>query len=618
VEYSVGVANTLTQGIGVGDVTGDGRNDVVATYGGNRPAARVAVFAQKADGTLAAPVAYPSYDIPQPVEVADFNHDGVGDVVTLHTEWFEAGLYRGAAGGALGSEELYEIPGGDFLPHGLAVGDLNGDGWPDVAFADNNGFLGILRNAAGRPPLPPAAPGPPTLLSATTGDGFVSLAWRAPDSTGGSAVTGYDIYRGTSSGGEKLVATTGPYSTYSDTGLANGTRYFYRVTAVNVAGEGSLSNELSAVPGPLTAPSAPVLASATAGVTSVDIAWTAPTSDGGSVVTSYNIYRGTSSGTEILLTTRSAATSTLTDSNTAPGATYYYEVTAVNGIGESARSNERSAALPNVPNAPALVSATALGGSVALAWNAPGSDGGSGITGYALYRGTASGAETLLTRLGNVGSYTDTTGTSGTAYYYTVSATNAVGDGARSNELTATPDATPPSQPTSLKLAVAGTNQLALDWRASTDNVRVSGYQLYRNGVLAASVTTTEYLDSGLAAGATYTYSVRAIDAAGNVSPSSTVLNAKTLGASTGKTGTLAGAVYNAGGDPLANATVTLTIGRTSKTAKTNSGGVWKITNLPPGVYNATFSLAGYGTQTGSLTAAAGKTNLAATALLQQ
>ena len=60
----------LTQGIGVGDVTGDGRADVVASFGGNQPSSGLAVFAQTAGGTLAAAVTYPSADIPEPVEVA--------------------------------------------------------------------------------------------------------------------------------------------------------------------------------------------------------------------------------------------------------------------------------------------------------------------------------------------------------------------------------------------------------------------------------------------------------------------------------------------------------------------------------------------------------------------
>ena len=85
------------------------------------------------------------------------------------------------------------------------------------------------------------------------------------------------------------------------------------------------------------------------------------------------------------------------------------------------------------PAAPALSGASGGTGSVALQWSAPVSDGGSAITGYNIYRGTASGGETLLTQVGNVTSYTDTSVTNGATYYYKVSAVNGVGESALSN-----------------------------------------------------------------------------------------------------------------------------------------------------------------------------------------
>ena len=155
-EYRVGT-NVNTNGIGVGDVTGDGRNDVVASYGGNRPSSSVAVLAQTATGTLAAPVSYPSYDIPEPVEVADLDLDGRKDVVALHGGWNQAGVYRQQANGTLAAEDLYAIPyASHYDAHGLAVGDVNGDGSPDVALADYNHGLVVLRNTLTAPPPPPA------------------------------------------------------------------------------------------------------------------------------------------------------------------------------------------------------------------------------------------------------------------------------------------------------------------------------------------------------------------------------------------------------------------------------------------------------------------------------
>src|SRR5262249_15309131 len=137
-------------------------------------------------------------------------------------------------------------------------------------------------------------------------------------------------------------------------------------------------NERSATPSqPATAPGAPTLNSATAGNSSVALAWSTPATDGGAAITSYRVYRGTSTGSETLLTTLGVVTS-WTDNSATNGTTYYYKISAVNSVGESAPSNERSATPSQpatVPGAPTLNSATAGNSSVALSWSAPASDG---------------------------------------------------------------------------------------------------------------------------------------------------------------------------------------------------------------------------------------------------
>lgn len=82
-------------------------------------------------------------------------------------------------------------------------------------------------------------------------------------------------------------------------------------------------------------------------------------------------------------------------------------------------------------------------------------------------------------------------------------------------------DTQPPTAPTNLTATAASSTQIDLSWNASTDNVGVTGYKVYRDNVLVATVPSTTYSDSGLSPQTTYSYQVSAVDAAGNESPKS-------------------------------------------------------------------------------------------------
>ncbi len=140
------------------------------------------------------------------------------------------------------------------------------------------------------PPLanPPSAP----TLSAAPGNGKVTLTWTAPTDDGGADVTNYEVYRSTVPGEEVLITTVGDVSTFQDTGLTNGTTYWYQVAAANSAGVGVRSNEASSKPSaPATRPSAPRSLKGTKVAGGIQLSWLAPSSNGGSEILSYRVYR---------------------------------------------------------------------------------------------------------------------------------------------------------------------------------------------------------------------------------------------------------------------------------------------------------------------------------------
>jgi fibronectin type 3 domain-containing protein len=225
-----------------------------------------------------------------------------------------------------------------------------------VAAVNAVGLSPHSSEASATPSQPAAAPSAPQGLAATGGNGTVKLSWSAPASNGGAAVTGYDVYRGTSAGGESAtpVATNVTGTSFTDTGLVNGTTYYYTVAAVNAAGTSPQSGEASATPR-ATAPSAPLAVVASGGNSSVTVSWSVPASNGGSAITGYDVYRGTSAGGESATPVASnVAGTSFTDTSAVNGTTYYYTVAAVNAAGLSPQSGEASAT-PQVPSAAAFV-----------------------------------------------------------------------------------------------------------------------------------------------------------------------------------------------------------------------------------------------------------------------
>jgi hypothetical protein len=135
----------------------------------------------------------------------------------------------------------------------------------------------------------------------------------------------------------------------------------------------------------------------------------------------------------------------------------------------------------------------------------------------------------------------------------TISGTNSAGTGNATLVITisnSTGDTTPPSVPTNLSASAISSSQINLSWTASTDNVGVAGYKIFRNGSQVGTSATNSYNDTGLAASTNYTYTVSAYDAAGNNSAQSASANATTQ--SGGTSGGGSATLENWGDSPVA------------------------------------------------------------------
>ncbi|HTX01663.1 MAG TPA: fibronectin type III domain-containing protein, partial [Acidimicrobiales bacterium] len=265
----------------------------------------------------------------------------------------------------------------------------------------------IVGETADQPQDPQASPG----------DGSVTVSWEAPDTDGGEAIAGYDVYEGTTSGGEGTTPVNGTLISsdtfsYQVSDLTNGDAYYFTVEAVNAVGSSPPSSEVSATPGEstTTSTSASTTTSTTATTTSTTSTSTTPSS----------------TSTTSTTTTSTTTTSTTTTSTLASGG----------GPPQSIKG------VVAPPLAPTAISATAGDGNVVVQWSAP--LGGPSITGYDVYGGTSPGGESSMPVNGAPLSPATTTYTvsgleNGTRYYFVVQALAAGASSPHSNEVSATP-----------------------------------------------------------------------------------------------------------------------------------------------------------------------------------
>jgi endonuclease I len=270
-----------------------------------------------------------------------------------------------------------------------------------------------------------------------------------------------------------------------------------------------------------------------AGATSMSLSWTNVSDENG-----YKLYKSSGSSYS-LLSTLSTNTTSYTDNAVSENITYSYYILAYNDYGNSSNSNIVSAQLNSGGTGSGISVSEAIAESIGASITVDGIITGSFNGVYALTMKDISGSETIVVKLeidqraewspdnnpSAVGKTIEVVGKRDTyssqpSIEYVTSITEIGGT---------TEDTEAPTTPASLLSSGITTSSVNLSWTASTDNVGVTGYDVYRNGTYLSTTANTSFSVTGLTASTSYSFYVKAKDAAGNTSGSSNTINITTL-----------------------------------------------------------------------------------------
>ncbi|MDE2795966.1 MAG: fibronectin type III domain-containing protein [Gemmatimonadota bacterium] len=415
----------------------------------------------------------------------------------------------------------YDIgPGMEYHYRVKAINEIGRGPWSNVARTTTDADV-------------PAAP--MNLMADPEGSHEIELDWDPPENDGGSEITGYRIeYSDDGQTWDDLERNTGSTSTsYEHRGITAGTRYYYRVRAINDVGASPPSNEAAATTD-ASVPDAPEGLAATAiDEGRIDLVWSPPSFDGGSAVTGYRIEysMGTVNWevlTENTLSTATTYSHTGLDANTE----VTYRIAAINALGNGAYSNMATATTAaTVAGAPRGLNARAVGTDrIDLWWTEPLDDGGSEIEGYRIsVSGQSGGFVVLVNHTGTAAtSYTHADLEPGDTWRYQVQAINDAGVGPSSNIATARTTPVIPDAPFNARAEASGTNAIRVSWEppSYTGGVDLSGYRIevHDGSVWTVLVDnhglSTTYTHAGLNPGDERQYRIRAINEAGLSVPS--------------------------------------------------------------------------------------------------
>jgi PKD repeat protein len=398
----------------------------------------------------------------------------------------------------------------------------------NVNACNSAGCSGFTAGRYFQTPTVATLPGAPQNLAASGGNGVVGLAWNAPSSNGGAAITSYRVFRGTTSSNRQIVtsggcANLGAVLGCADTSVTNGQSYNYIVSAVNNVGQGPPSNSAIATPASsANLPSAPQNLAASGGNGLNGLAWNAPSSNGGAAITSYRVFRGTTSSNRQIVTSGGCANLGAVlgcaDTGVTNGQSYNYIVSAVNSVGQGPPSNSATAT-PTSSTSPAISSVSpnpfpASTSNQILTINGSGFTSSSTVTLRSPFQTypnhlTMSKTATQIVMQVNLGT---------TAAQWTVEVLNG---SQSSGQFPFQVSATTGTFTLTNNAPVCDTNPpvapaVRLNWNQSNG---ATSYDLYRNGTLYTSGLTglTFYNNLNVNAGQTYSYFVRARHSSGSV-----------------------------------------------------------------------------------------------------
>jgi titin len=342
----------------------------------------------------------------------------------------------------------------------------------------------------------------PNLVGAVASDTQVNVNW-----TNVAGETGYVLQR-SDNGTDGWTTIASPLAnviTFNNIGLTADTSYFYRVVAHNNSGDSAASVTFTAH---TLLPAVTGLSATGVSTTEVDLAWDDSTGE-----TDYRIERSLNGSTWTLLATTLADVHSYANTGLTAGTAYYYRVRATNAGGNSLVGDAKSAV--TIPPATTLTVLALATSQIRLNWLNV-----AGETGYRVER-SADGVNdwsVINTAAANVITFTDTSLATDTPYFYRVTPFNGSGDAAASAVKTTR---TLLSAPTGLTATASSTTQVNLSWSNSDNETAYVIERSLNNGVTWSTLTTvaadvTSYSNTGLTAGATYAYRIRAANAGGN------------------------------------------------------------------------------------------------------